>query len=189
MEEGLTYRTVSELVISLIHTILCERGVSPELFNSYETRQGIVFSVSWYPAISEYLNKVYCQLKSYICVQKCTRVYLSIYEAPFTGQVSEQWQFDVKFDGESQAAAVIAPSQLVDAVQALVKQVNASASYMPPLSPENLFKVSFLARNDLSISSKCSMGQILNFTHETLHFRNFEAGYRVSTLVNLSSPK
>eukprot|EP01062_Namystynia_karyoxenos_P058825 TRINITY_DN50290_c0_g1_i1.p1 TRINITY_DN50290_c0_g1~~TRINITY_DN50290_c0_g1_i1.p1 ORF type:complete len:240 (+),score=80.75 TRINITY_DN50290_c0_g1_i1:106-720(+) len=130
--------TVVEFFGYAVNSILYQRGVYPPESFTQVNKYKLNMLVTTDRGLKAYLGNVLQQLSDWLMRGVVQRLVLVI--AGADGQTAERWQFDIEAD----AAAAAAGSRKADdavqrEIQAIIKQITASQTFLPLLEDECTF--------------------------------------------------
>ena len=153
---------VTEFFGFSINSILYQRGIyPPETFTRVQ-KYGLQMLVTSDEGLSKYLGEVLAQLSNWLLNKMVQRLVLVI-TSTVTGEVLERWQFDVDADvgaagAAGGAAAPDAPAapkktekEIMTEIQALIRQITASVSFLPLLNDPCTFDLLVYADSDVAV--------------------------------------
>ncbi|KAG3114790.1 hypothetical protein PI124_g6464 [Phytophthora idaei] len=132
---------VTEFFSYSINTILYQRGIYPAESFKQVQKYGLNMLVTDDDKLSDFFTKFLHQLSNWLLkgeVQKLVLVITGIE----TQEVLERWDFEVHADngtGESSAPASKPKKEIMAEIQAIIRQITASVSFLPILEEQCAF--------------------------------------------------
>ena len=128
--------TVVEFFGYAINSLLYQRGVYPAEFFTSVNKYKLQLLVTTDRGLKAYLGNVLQQLSEWLMRRMVQKLVLVISDG--AGAVLERWQFDIDADTSPQASAK--PEDAVQReIQAIVKQITATQTFLPLLPDECSF--------------------------------------------------
>jgi mitotic spindle assembly checkpoint protein MAD2 len=147
--------TVAEFFGFAVNAILYQRGVYPPESFATVSKYGMPLMISTDDGLKRYLGHVLSQLANWLSTGEIRKLVLVV-NGLQSGTVLERWAFDVQTtpEGPTGPAARVPPKsdETVRAeVQALMRQLTASVSFMPVIEEECAFDLLVYASADCSV--------------------------------------
>ncbi|AAZ10210.1 Mad2-like HORMA domain containing protein [Trypanosoma equiperdum] len=127
--------TITEFLGFAIYCVLYQRGVYPSDSFQQVTRYGVQLMVSVDEELNSYLAEVLQQVIKWVSQDKLRKLVLVLVDAETKGDVVERWVFDIATQGLEAVEGVNSKSDdtLRKEIQAVLRQVTSSVSYLPLL--------------------------------------------------------
>lgn len=140
---------VTEYFAYSINSILYLRGVyQPGSFETQE-RYGLALMVAKDPALNKYLGEVLQRIAEWLISGKVQKLSFLIVTKG-TGDVIEKWEFDVSDDNDVAAITSTDGSTVQREIQAILRQINASVSFLPVLKEDVSFDICIYTDADIT---------------------------------------
>ncbi|KAL1961435.1 hypothetical protein VTO42DRAFT_163 [Malbranchea cinnamomea] len=202
-------KLVSEFFEYSIHSILFQRGVYPADDFTAVKKYGLNMLVSADDQVKAYIKKIMSQLNKWMLAGKVSKLVIVI-TSKETGEHVERWQFDVQvFDKSSRSksaqktapdnenaenASPAAPAppaeksekEIQDEIQAIFRQITASATFLPILDGNCTFNVLVYADADSEVPMEWGDSDAKEIKNgEKVQLRSFSTtSHRVDTMVS-----
>ncbi|ODQ65937.1 mitotic spindle checkpoint protein MAD2 [Nadsonia fulvescens var. elongata DSM 6958] len=204
-------RIVAEFFEYSINSILYQRGIYPAEDFTVVKKYNLSMLVTVDPEVKAYVKKIMHQLHKWLVHGKISKLIVVITDKD-AGEVVERWQFDINpetathnpvtdaanttpsDDGITSPAATIPPirapkteSQIQAEIQAIIRQITASITFLPVLEGRCTFNVLVYADGDAQVPGEWADSdpkEINNGDCERVQLRSFSTNeHRVDTLV------
>eukprot|EP00943_MAST-04B_sp_MAST-4B-sp1_P008482 g8482.t1 len=146
---------VTEFFGYSINSILYQRGIYPPETFARTQKYGLTMMVTSSPALQEYLNKILGQLSDWLIGGQVQKIVLAISSVD-TQETLERWTFNVETDqntlntGQAQEKS---EKVIMNEIQAIIRQITASVSFLPLLQENCTFDMLIYTNNDAEIPS------------------------------------
>lgn len=147
---------VTEFFGYSINSILYQRGIYPPESFKRVSKYGLAILVTDDDYLKSYLEQVLGQLEKWLMdgsVQKLVLVITGVE----TKQVLERWVFNVEADqeivssGNPSAAVTKSQKEIMNEIQAIIRQITASVTFLPLLQESCTFDLLVHTRQDASV--------------------------------------
>ncbi|KAI8068001.1 DNA-binding protein [Gongronella butleri] len=132
-----------------LHSILYQRGVYPPEDFHVVKKFGINVLKSLDDDVNNYLDEILNQLNTWLKTNTLNKFVLVI-KSKDTQEIVERWQFDIKAIPPGDAIAHDM-SKCTKEIQAILRQITASVSFLPTLEEECTFNVLVYANKDVVV--------------------------------------
>lgn len=180
-----------------IHSILYQRGVYPPEDFKLVKKYGLGLLVSVDDELRSYIRRVISQLHKWIVSAKLSKLVLCIVEKD-TNEVVERWQFDVSVTRplqENNAVSVTTTgnnqmekpeSEIHREIQAIIRQITASTTFLPLLTSPCTFSVLVYANQNATVPDEWIDSKDRPVAvAENVQFRSFStAMHKIDTMVS-----
>lgn len=161
-------RLVVEFFDYAINTILYQRGIYPSDDFEHVRKYDLNMLVTSDPEVKAYIKKIMSQLHDWLLKGKISKLILAI-TSKDSGEAVERWQFDVEILSPAQnhdPAQTEASKQIISQeatkskeeiqkeIQAIVRQITASVTFLPVLSEPCTFNVLVYGEGDINVPSE-----------------------------------
>lgn len=154
-------KTVAEFFEYSINTILYQRGIYPADDFQQVKKYGINVLVTVDSEVKAYIRKIMGQLHKWLVGGKIQKLIVAI-TSKESGEVVERWQFDIHISGKDTDTASKetdtktngdkkSDDQIQQEIQAIMRQITASVSFLPVLEDECTFNVLVYAEQDAPV--------------------------------------
>eukprot|EP00667_Euglena_gracilis_P020926 EG_transcript_22781 len=143
---------VTEFFGYAINSILYQRGIYPaESFAPFQ-HYGLPMMVTADPALKKYLGSVLTQLSEWLMNQVVQKLVLVV-SSVATNEVLERWVFNIEVEsGAGADKAVEKPErQIQGEIQAIIRQITASVTFLPLLQESCTFDLLVYAHKDCDV--------------------------------------
>eukprot|EP00162_Nutomonas_longa_P005968 comp16584_c0_seq1/m.26714 comp16584_c0_seq1/g.26714 ORF comp16584_c0_seq1/g.26714 comp16584_c0_seq1/m.26714 type:complete len:205 (+) comp16584_c0_seq1:80-694(+) len=142
---------VTEFFGYAINSILYQRGIYPPETFTRVNKYGITMLVTTDQGLSRYLGQVLSQLTEWL-MSKAIQKLVIVITSTVTGAVVERWVFDVECEknstGEENVESDKPEKEIMGEIQAIIRQITASVSFLPLLSDPCTFDVLVYTDNE-----------------------------------------
>ncbi|KAH3663535.1 hypothetical protein OGAPHI_004936 [Ogataea philodendri] len=183
-------RIVSDFFEYSIHSILYQRGIYPPEDFQTVRKYGLNMVVSTDDELQSYIKRIMKQLHRWIYGGSISRLVVAIVSKD-SGETVEKWQFNLEINKESpetvEEAANKPNEQIQREIQAIIRQITASVTFLPELDDECTFNVLVYADQNCRVPEEWgdSRTQELTGEVENVKFRSFSTdNHRVDALVS-----
>ncbi|TNJ30040.1 Mitotic spindle checkpoint protein MAD2 [Giardia muris] len=140
---------VTEYFAYSINTILYLRGVYGQDSFAAQSKYGISLMVAKDPALNKYLSEVLQRVAEWLMSGKVQKLVVTILPIG-SSEAIEKWEFDVQNENvEAQASSNKPEADVQREIQAILRQINASVSFLPILSDPVTFDILIFADGDV----------------------------------------
>ncbi|CAL5227041.1 g9938 [Coccomyxa viridis] len=130
-------KVVSEFFAYAVNSILYQRGVYPPEDFEPQKQYGLTMMVSTEPGIKKYLCSVLEQMSDWLLTGSLQKMVLVI-SSVASKEVLERWTFDIQTDKAAVKEGKPAPekpqSEITKEIQAIIRQITASVTFLPLLN-------------------------------------------------------
>ncbi|CAK0759716.1 hypothetical protein CVIRNUC_002719 [Coccomyxa viridis] len=130
-------KVVSEFFAYAVNSILYQRGVYPSEDFAAQKQYGLTMMVSTDSGIKKYLCSVLEQMSDWLLAGSLQKMVLVI-SSLASKEVLERWTFDIQTDKATMDEGKPAPekpqSEITKEIQAIIRQITASVTFLPLLS-------------------------------------------------------
>ncbi|EFA83107.1 DNA-binding HORMA domain-containing protein [Heterostelium album PN500] len=146
---------VTEFFSYSINSILFQRGVYPPETFSRVAKYGLSILVTTDQGLKDYLDNVLKQLSQWLMTGDVQKLVLVITDV-VTKDVLERWVFDVQTDlpNQSEAPRVKPEKEIMNEIQAIIRQITASVTFLPLLPSACTFDLLVYTNKDISVPQK-----------------------------------
>jgi mitotic spindle assembly checkpoint protein MAD2 len=146
---------VTEFFAYSVNTLLYQRGIYPPESFARVSKYGMTMLVSTDKAVENYLKSVLEQMSIWLARAELDRVAVVI-SSVATSDVLERWVFNVKTDAagagapnqDTGAPKTKAQAKIMAEIQALVRQITASVTFLPLLDEPCSFDMLIYTKKD-----------------------------------------
>ncbi|KAF8061317.1 bbs9 [Scenedesmus sp. PABB004] len=145
---------VAEYFNFAVNNILFQRGIYPNDSFKQETHYGLSIMVSKDEGLAKYLATVTKQMSTWLEEGALQRLVLVISSAVGSREVLERWTFVVETDGDvlqGKAAADKPRETIMKEIQAVVRQITASVTFLPLLEDPCTFDLLVYTHKESSV--------------------------------------
>lgn len=192
-------KTVAEFFEYSINTILYQRGIYPADDFQQVKKYGINVLVTADSEVKAYIRKIMGQLHKWIVGGKIQKLIVAI-TSKESGEAVERWQFDIQIVGAGETTkettnAINASQretrtdeQIQQEIQAILRQITASVSFLPILEDECTFNVLVYAEQDAPVPPEWADSANREIKNpEQVQLRSFSTNdHKIDTLVAYS---
>lgn len=187
-------RTVAEFFEYSINTILYQRGIYPADDFQQVKKYGINVLVTVDSEVKAYIRKIMGQLHKWLVGGKIQKLIVAI-TSKESGEVVERWQFDIHISGKDADASnggadtngdsKKTDEQIQQDIQAIMRQITASVSFLPVLEDECTFNVLVYAEQDAPVPPEWADSANREIKNpEQVQLRSFSTNdHKIDTLV------
>lgn len=128
-------KTVTEFFGYAVNSILYQRGIYPPESFQVQKRYGLSLMVTAEEALTKYLTDVLTQMSDWLLAGQLQKMVMVVTSC-VSRQVLERWTFDILTDPTAIAAADGAErpeKEVVAEIQAIIRQITASVTFLPLL--------------------------------------------------------
>ncbi|EPY50679.1 spindle checkpoint protein Mad2 [Schizosaccharomyces cryophilus OY26] len=146
-------KVISEFFEYAVNSILFQRGIYPPEDFKVVRKYGISMLVTVDEEVKTYIRKIILQLHRWTCGGKIQKVALVITNKD-SGEDLERWQFNVEIlqkDTTTVAEHAQDESKIQKEVQALIRQITATVTFLPQLEGRCTFNVLVYADRDSEV--------------------------------------
>ncbi|WBW71884.1 mitotic spindle checkpoint protein Mad2 [Schizosaccharomyces osmophilus] len=147
-------RLISEFFEYAVNSILFQRGIYPPEDFKVVRKYGISMLVTVDEEVKTYIRKIISQLHRWTCGGKIQKVALVITNKD-SGEDLERWQFNVEILQKDSPTSIENPAQdetrIQKEVQALIRQITATVTFLPQLEGRCTFNVLVYADRDSEV--------------------------------------
>ncbi|GAO52129.1 DNA-binding protein [Saitoella complicata NRRL Y-17804] len=195
-------KLVSEFFEFTINSILYQRGIyPPEDFKAVK-KYGLTMMVTDDEDVKAYIKKIMGQLHKWVTGGKITKLIVAV-TSKETAETVERWQFALEINnknpvapttpskaGSAPPAADKPEAEITKEIQALIRQITASVTFLPQLEGLCTFNVLVYADNDSEVPAEWVDSDAKEVVGaEAVQMRSFSTKYHaVSTLVEYKMP-
>ncbi|CAM0138683.1 Mitotic spindle checkpoint component mad2 [Umbelopsis sp. WA50703] len=134
-----------------VNSILFQRAVYPPEEFTVKKKYGLNILVTINNELQQYLNQVCSQLQEWLKPGKISKLVLVIKDKETT-EVVERWQFDIHVQRpESAEPTAKTQDQIYKEVQAIMRQITASVTFLPILEEKYTFNILVYADEDVQV--------------------------------------
>ncbi|GJQ08443.1 hypothetical protein GpartN1_g234.t1 [Galdieria partita] len=144
---------VSDFFVYSVNSILYQRGIYPAEQFSRVNKYGLTILVTTDNELNKYLQSVLGQLKEWTLQSKVQKLVLVICSVE-TGRVLERWQFNIEIENnkdDSNNSSDSNEQQIVSQIQAVIRQITASVTFLPLLDEPCTFDMLIYTDIDIQI--------------------------------------
>jgi len=191
-KNAITLKGSTEIVAEFfgysINSILYQRGIYPPESFSKVTKYGLPMMITTDEGLKKYLSQVLSQLSSWM-LQKLVQKLVVVVSSVNTSEVLERWQFDIETDDsvtETEGHKVKDPKEITSEIQAVIRQITASVTFLPLLDEPCTFDLLVYTSNNtcIPIAWEESDPKFINKSSE-VRLRSFTTKvHKVDTLVS-----
>ncbi|KAG5356602.1 Mitotic spindle checkpoint component mad2 [Yarrowia sp. C11] len=186
-------KTVAEFFEYSINTILYQRGIYPADDFQQVKKYGINVLVTVDSEVKAYIRKIMGQLHKWLVGGKIQKLIVAI-TSKESGEAVERWQFDIHISGKDTDAngahttpdgKVKTDEQIHTEIQAIMRQITASVSFLPVLEEECTFNVLVYAEQDAPVPPEWADSANREIKNpEQVQLRSFSTNeHKIDTLV------
>lgn len=187
-------KTVAEFFEYSINTILYQRGIYPADDFQQVKKYGINVLVTVDSEVKAYIRKIMGQLHKWLVGGKIQKLIVAI-TSKESGEVVERWQFDIHISGKDGDASngggdtngdsKKTDEQIQQEIQAIMRQITASVSFLPVLEDECTFNVLVYAEQDAPVPPEWADSANREIKNpEQVQLRSFSTNdHKIDTLV------
>ncbi|KAG5366993.1 Mitotic spindle checkpoint component mad2 [Yarrowia sp. B02] len=185
-------KTVAEFFEYSINTILYQRGIYPADDFQQVKKYGIHVLVTADSEVKAYIRKIMGQLHKWLVGGKIQKLIVAI-TSKESGEVVERWQFDIHISGKETSNgdtngsgdANKSEEQIQQEIQAILRQITASVSFLPILEDECTFNVLVYAEQDAPVPPEWADSANREIKNpEQVQLRSFSTNeHKIDTLV------
>ncbi|OLL25134.1 Mitotic spindle checkpoint component mad2 [Neolecta irregularis DAH-3] len=197
-------KIVSEFFEYSINSILFQRAIYPPEDFKVVKKYGLNMLVTADEDVRKYIKRIMSQLNKWICDSKVSKLVVAV-TSKDTGEVVERWQFDVELfnqgllspsaAGKSEISQQTEPKlaeeksekEIHAEIQAIIRQITASVTFLPILEGRCTFNVLVYADGDAEVPEAewCDSDPKDVKNAEQVKLRSFTTGaHRVDTMVS-----
>lgn len=193
-------KIVSDFFEYSLQSILYQRGVYPATDFKLVRKYGLNMLVSIDEEVLNYISRIMSQIKRWIYSDIISKLVIALVSKE-TGDVTERWRFDIhitKNDG-SDAESIISSSkskstkEIQREIQAIIRQITASVTFLPELSGPHTFNVLVYANPNCKVPTDWDDSDAKNVggkSVESVKFKTLSTSYHsVSTFVTYKIPE
>ncbi|ORX91542.1 HORMA domain-containing protein [Basidiobolus meristosporus CBS 931.73] len=160
---NITLRGSTQIVVEFfdysINSILFQRGLYPPEDFKMVKKYGLNMLVTTDDALQTYLKQVMSQLNEWMLDGKISKLVLVI-NSKETMEVLERWQFDIQIvspenggqtENKSGAAPQKTEKEIHAEIQAIIRQITASVTFLPVLEEKCSFNILVYADKDVEV--------------------------------------
>ncbi|GAB5589929.1 Mitotic spindle checkpoint component mad2 [Umbelopsis nana] len=137
-----------------VNSILFQRAVYPPEDFTVKKKYGLNILVTINDELQLYLKQVCSQLQAWLMPGKISKLVLVIKDRD-TSEVVERWQFDIhvseKSDSAPSATAPKSQEDIYKEIQAIMRQITASVTFLPILEDKCTFNILVYADEDVQV--------------------------------------
>lgn len=192
-------KTVAEFFEYSINTILYQRGIYPADDFQQVKKYGINVLVTADSEVKAYIRKIMGQLHKWIVGGKIQKLIVAI-TSKESGEAVERWQFDIQIVGAGETTKETTNTinasqretrtdeQIQQEIQAILRQITASVSFLPILEDECTFNVLVYAEQDAPVPPEWADSANREIKNpEQVQLRSFSTNdHKIDTLVAYS---
>lgn len=181
-------KVVSDYFEYSINSLLYQRGIyAPEDFQMVR-KYGLNVMLTIDEDVKEYIAQIMAQLRKWVYGGKITKLVVPIISKE-SDEVVERWEFQL--EPEEESANEHSDQDIQKQIQAIVRQITASVTFLPQLEGQHTFSVLvYTLPTDLKIPNKWvdthGDGKEIDMdVAEAIKFRSFTTGrHKVGTFVS-----
>jgi len=181
-------KIVTEFFNYAVNSILYQRGIyAPENFERTK-KYGLSMMVTTDEGLVKYLSTVLTQISEWLTKGKLEKLVLVV-ASVHTSEVLERWQFDIETEQDAldgKKAAEKTEKEIMSEIQAIIRQITASVTFLPLLSDPCAFDLIVYTKKDTSVPGEWEDSDpryILN--SESVKLRSFTTKvHKVDTMVS-----
>jgi len=143
---------VTEFFGYAINSILYQRGIYPaDNFTPFQ-HYGLPMMVTADPGLRKYLGTVLTQLSDWLLKSVVQRLVLVVTSVA-TNEVLERWVFNIEVEGDLSPGRVVEKpeKQIQGEIQAIMRQITASVTFLPLLEEECTFDLLVYAKKECEV--------------------------------------
>lgn len=183
-------KTVAEFFEYSINTILFQRGIYPADDFQQVKKYGINVLVTADSEVKAYIRKIMGQLHKWLVGGKIQKLIVAI-TSKESGEAVERWQFDIHVNKGEEAVngdtntESKSDDQIQSEIQAIMRQITASVSFLPILEDECTFNVLVYAEQDAPVPPEWADSANREIKNpEQVQLRSFSTNeHKIDTLV------
>lgn len=186
-------KIVAEFFEYSINTILYQRGIYPADDFQQVKKYGINVLVTVDSEVKAYIRKIMGQLHKWLVGGKIQKLIVAI-TSKESGEVVERWQFDIHISGkegdatsggDTKGDTKKSDEQIQQEIQAIMRQITASVSFLPVLEDECTFNVLVYAEQDAPVPPEWADSANREIKNpEQVQLRSFSTNdHKIDTLV------
>jgi mitotic spindle assembly checkpoint protein MAD2 len=145
---------INEFFGFAINTILYQRGIFPPETFKRVAKYGLTLLISTDQGLNAYLDQVMGQMSDWLLHSHVEKLVL-VMTGMETGQTLERWVFNVETHGIDEnsirAAATKSEKEIMNEIQAVVRQITASVTFLPLLQESCSFDLLVYAKNEAKV--------------------------------------
>ncbi|KAI9007722.1 HORMA domain-containing protein [Hyaloraphidium curvatum] len=175
-----------------INSILYQRGLyAPEDFKMTK-KYGLNLLVTADDGVTSYLRQVLSQVRNWLMASAISKLVLVILSKE-TREVLERWQFDIEIEAQDKentgrplGASQKTEKEVHSEIQAILRQITASVSFLPVLSAAATFNVLAYTDKNVEVPAEWvdSDARLIAKNAEHVRLRGFGTGiHKVDALV------
>jgi mitotic spindle assembly checkpoint protein MAD2 len=156
-KNSITLKGSTEIVTEFfgysINSILFQRGIYPPENFTKVNKYGLSMLVTNDEGLKKYLGQVLSQLSEWL-MQKLVHKLVVVVTSVATNETLERWEFDIQVDSEITAEKGCHqkdPKIIQNEIQALIRQITASVTYLPLLEELCTFDLLVYTNKDTNV--------------------------------------
>ncbi|KAK9459396.1 DNA-binding protein [Lipomyces oligophaga] len=155
-------KLVAEFFEYSINSILFQRGIYPPEDFQVVKKYGLNMLITIDDEVKAYIRRIMLQLNKWIGGSKISKLVVAIISQD-TAEVVERWQFDIEVFGKTSTPGdttsittdkTKSMDQIQIEIQAIIRQITASVTFLPVLQGRHTFNVLVYADNDAQVPSE-----------------------------------
>ncbi|KAG7833150.1 hypothetical protein KL919_003971 [Ogataea angusta] len=179
-------RIVSDFFEYSIHSILYQRGIYPPEDFQTVRKYGLNMLVPTDDELQSYVKQIMKQLHKWVYGGLISRLVVAIVSKE-TGETVEKWQFNLEIQKPDTEETEGKPNEQIQReIQAIIRQITASVTFLPELEDECTFNVLVYADPNCRVPEEWGDSRTHEITGatESVKFRSFSTtSHRVDALV------
>jgi mitotic spindle assembly checkpoint protein MAD2 len=134
---AITLRGSVDIVVEFfdyaVNSILYQRGIYPPESFKRVSKYGLAMQMTTEEGLSTYLGNITRQLHTWLMNGSVQKLVLVV-KGVETGDTLERWVFDCEASGGAEATSTKPVKEITNEIQAIIRQITASVTFLPLLS-------------------------------------------------------